>query len=220
MNNRKTTYDVLREMNEGHFRVAIFGSSRTKPDTEIYKQVYELAEQLGGHGIDLITGGGPGIMEAASAGHNKGDKTGRAHSIGVTVQLPFKENANKYIDIEQHYQRFSERLDQFMVLSNVVVIVPGGIGTCLELFYSWQLTQVGHVAPMPIIVVGQQWRELVEWARKWLLGNKLVDEKDFNNVFVVDNPLEATKIIMNTYKIYEKEGPEYVLDFNKVNLNK
>ena len=133
---------IRKELNKNDFCVAIFGSARIKETDDQYKEVFELARRIGNRKYDVVTGGGPGMMEAASAGHECGDKGHDADSIGLTIELPWEAQANKHIEIKEHFSKFSSRLDTFMALSNAVVITPGGIGTCLELFYSWQFVQV------------------------------------------------------------------------------
>ena len=158
--------NIEEELKKKDFRVSIFGSARAKKGDDAYEMVYGLAHKIGEKGIDVVTGGGPGLMEAANEGHQSGKKNGDVHSLGLVIELPWENKANDYLDIEKKYSRFSERLDNFMVLSNVAVITPGGLGTCLELFYTWQLTQVKHICSMPIILVGDMWRSLIEWVKE------------------------------------------------------
>ena len=127
------------------FRVSIFGSARTKAEDPEYKIAYELAKELGKRDIGVVTGGGPGQMEAGNKGHK--DACKNSNSIGLTVRLPFEEGGNDFMDMQEHFQRFGNRLDHFMALSNAVVITAGGVGTCLEFFYTLQLTQVKTYLP-------------------------------------------------------------------------
>ena len=141
-------------MDKKDFRVAIFGSARIKRNDVIYKDVYELARFLGNMGVDVITGGGPGLMDAANSGlmsEAKKSNTG-ARSIGLGIKLPKEKEFNKHIDIKKEYQKFSGRLDEFMSLSDIVIVAPGGIGTMLEFLYTWQLVQVRHIKKIPIIL--------------------------------------------------------------------
>jgi len=210
---------LSKEEKREHFRVTIFGSARIQKNDKIYKDVSALAEEIGKHNFDIITGGGPGLMQAANEGHQKGKKSGKAHSIGITIELPFESKANKYLDIRKHFERFSDRLDEFMILSNVAVVMPGGIGTCLELFYSWQLTQVKHICNMPIILVGDMWAELIEWAKGTMLKEGRMSPEDLNNIFVVKDNEEAMKIILKANDVYIKEGENYCLNFKKYKLD-
>ncbi|MBU2523636.1 LOG family protein [Patescibacteria group bacterium] len=210
---------IENEVEEKHFRVAIFGSARIKSDDSRYIEVYNLAKKMGENNFDIVTGGGPGLMEAANKGHRDGNKNNNSHSIGLTIELPFEAKANNHLDLTQHFGKFSDRLDHFMVLSNVAVIMPGGIGTCLEFFYTWQLMQVKHICSMPIILVGEMWAELIEWVKKWPLKNDLISQSDLANVNNVKDYEEACGIIMKANDIYRKEGDNYCLNYKKYKLN-
>ncbi|MEK7528281.1 MAG: LOG family protein [Patescibacteria group bacterium] len=215
---KKKKKSVESELSNGHFRVTIFGSARIKESDATYKQIYELAKMIGEKGFDLITGGGPGIMNAASAGHFKGDRRNRADSIGLKIRLPREQKDSRHLEVEKIFTRFSSRLDNFMALSNAVVVTEGGIGTTLELFYTWQLMQVGHIRPIPIILVGPMWRELVRWVRRYLLRSKLIDKKDLDHVFCVKTNVEAMKIIMKSYIMFKKDNKKYGANFGQYKL--
>lgn len=191
------------EIARNEFRVAIFGSARVKKGDPIYKQVYNLAKEVGKYEIDLVTGGGPGLMEAANNGHSHGDKSNKATNIGLTIQLPWENEVNKYVELEEHFQHFSKRLDNFMALSSAVVVTPGGIGSCLELFYAWQLVQVKHVKPIPIILIGKMWSELIKWVKRYPLKTGLISPMDMNYIHVVRNNKEAMEVILKTRESYE-----------------
>tara|TARA_Y100000034_G_C6877199_1_gene401356 strand:+ start:315 stop:896 length:582 start_codon:yes stop_codon:yes gene_type:complete len=190
-------------MKKEHFRVAIFGSARIKRNDKNYKMISQLAELIGEKNIDMVTGGGPGIMEAANKGHKKGTKT--AHSIGLLIKLPRGQKTNKFLNIKKDFHRFSRRLDEFMRLSNVVIVAPGGIGTLLELIYAWQLLQVKKVSNIPIILLGKQWKSLIKWMKKNQLKNDYIKKEDLDFVFPVNNIKEAMKIIDNTHELYLKD---------------
>ena len=162
-----------------HFRVAIYGSARIKKNDKNYKSIKELAKRIGEKNIDIITGGGPGTMEAANAGHRAGSKGSTSKSFGLLIRLPREQTANKHLDVKREFKIFSERLDNFVALSNVVVVAPGGIGTLLELFYTWQLVQVKHSCNIPIILLGRQYKFLLKWVRKFLVKRGYVDKKRF-----------------------------------------
>lgn len=191
------------------FRVTIFGSARIKQNDPIYKQVFALAKKIGQHGFDVVTGGGPGLMEAANAGHELGDQGDMADSIGLIIKLPWKLKKNKHLEIKKKFNKFSSRLDNFMTLSSVVVVVPGGIGTTLEFLYTWQLTQVKHMPPIPIILIGKMWEHFIEWIKKYPIKKGLISKSELNNIFVAKNNKEAMKIILRAYEIFEKEGKSY-----------
>src|SRR3989338_5593600 len=193
----KTELKVIKSVNSDkmHFKVSIFGSARVGNKDSNYKEVYMLAKLLGENGIDVVTGGGPGLMEAANSGHKIGSKKTKAHSIGLGIKLPREQGFNKSLDYKETFMRFTSRLDKFMLLSNAVIVAPGGIGTLLELFYTWQLVQVKHVCHIPIILLGKEWPELIRWIEKWPLRGKFIDENDLNAVFLAKNNYEALKVI-------------------------
>lgn len=191
--------EMQKELNNHDFRVAIFGSARIKPTDKVYKQVFQLAKKIGSLGFDMVTGGGPGIMEAANAGHENGDTKDKADNIGLPIKLPWENKANKHLEIKKNFNKFSGRLDLFMALSNVVIVMPGGIGTCLELFYSWQLIQVRHIKPVPIILIGKMWEDLIKWMKKYPLKAGLVSPDDFKHIHIAKTNGHAMKIILKTY---------------------
>ena len=129
------------------FRVIVFGSSRLQPDSRPYQDIFKLGFELGQRNMDVVTGGGPGLMEAANKGHIEGskDSDNDSQSIGIRIELPFIEPANESLDVSKSFAKFSQRLDEFIRISNFVVVAPGGIGTLLEFAYVWQLLQVGHM---------------------------------------------------------------------------
>src|SRR5206468_408932 len=176
---------LLTEMETDFYRVCIFGSARIQPDSLVYKQVEQLAGALARQGVDVVTGGGPGLMEAANKGAKKGS-TG-AWSIGLPIELPFEADANSHLDVKSQHKRFSSRLDEFMRISHAVVIMPGGIGTLLELFYTWQLMQVDHIKPRPLLLLADDdtWTSFVAWLREHPLRLKLMSERDFEMLRIV-----------------------------------
>lgn len=196
--------NIEKELLKNDFRVTIFGSARIKPEDPIYKDVFDLAKEIGAHGYDLITGGGPGLMEAASMGHTMGDVDNRAESIGLNIQLPFEQKPNPGLELLDNHDLFSSRLDEFMLLSNVVVVTPGGIGTCLELFYTWQLLQVKHVSKMPLILVGKEWHKLVEWVIDYPLKAGYLDSKDLRFIVLVNHAKDAMKAIKQAKKHFDQ----------------
>ena len=134
----------LNDYTNDHFRVCLFGSARIKQDDIIYQTTKELGLLLGKEGIDVLTGGGPGLMEAANVGVMQGQKSSgsKSKSFGITIELnKFEEHSEQsdHIDIKHHHKKFSSRLDDCMRLSHAILVFRGGIGTLLELFFSWQL---------------------------------------------------------------------------------
>jgi len=185
---------LLTEMETEFFRVCIFGSARISPGSPFYKQVEDLAVALASQGIDIVTGGGPGLMEAA----NKGAKAGsnKSRSIGLPIDLPFETDANSHLDVKHQHRRFSSRLDEFMRISHAVIVTPGGIGTCLELFYTWQLMQVGHIKQRPLILLGSDmWKGLMGWLSEQPLQQELMSVRDFDMLKVVDSVDEVLKVL-------------------------
>ncbi len=194
----------LRKLDENRFyRTCIFGSARIKADTKQYAEVFEVARYLAWEGIDVLTGGGPGLMEAANKGARLGreEKKTRSLSYGLSIQLEFEPEPNRHLDIKRHHHKFSSRLDDFMRLSHSVICTPGGIGTILELFFVWQLIQVKHVPPRPIVLMDKEyWSGLLDWMRAETCARGLMSEKDFSFIHLVDTPEEAFEIISAHHK--------------------
>ncbi len=185
---------LVNEIGPDFYRICIFGSARIKPDTEEYRQVFSLAKALSQLGIDVVTGGGPGLMEAA----NRGAKEGANHtrSIGLPIQLPFEADANSHLDSKYMHRRFSSRLDDFMRITHAIVVTAGGIGTLLELLYTWQLIQVGHIPARPIILVGtDMWSGFLDWLRKEPLQRGLLDQTDLDRLVVVDSVEQVVELL-------------------------
>lgn len=187
------------------FRVAMYGSARIKKNDKSYKLIYELGRRIGDAGVDIVTGGGPGAMEAANRGHKAGAKLNGAHSLGLTIRLPKEQRTNDSLDIKENFLHFTERLDRFVLLSNVVVVTPGGIGTLLELIYTWQLIQVGHICNMPVVLYGEMWEELIEWMKKWQLKKAFIKKDDFAYIFLAKNADDAMEIILKAREAFQDE---------------
>lgn len=206
------------ELYRKNFMVAIFGSARIKANDKTYKQVYALSRLIGQQGIGVVTGGGHGLMEAASSGHRAGKVGDHIHTVGLPIRLLKKEKANSSLDIKKEFDSFSKRLDTFMLLSNAVVVAPGGIGTSLELFYTWQLTQVKKICNIPIILMGDMWEDFLKWAEKWPLKKKFMGREDMNNIFLAKNPYEAIEIIKKFHDEYMKGSKYLCYNFQKYKL--
>jgi uncharacterized protein (TIGR00730 family) len=151
------------------YRVTIFGSARAQPGTFVYDEVKRVAAALAEMGCDIITGGGPGLMQAANEGADAAQAPERAQSVGIRVDLPFEQDVNPFVQQAFEHKTFFTRLHHFVLTSDAFVVAPGGIGTVLELAMVWQLLQVKHLHDTPLILVGQMWAHLVEWARAHLL---------------------------------------------------
>ena len=194
----------LADLDDNRFyRVCIFGSARIKPDMPEYQEVFDLARMLASENIDILTGGGPGLMEAANKGAKLGqeEKESKSKSFGLSIQLDFEPVPNKHLDIKRHHYKFSSRLDDFMRLSHSIIATPGGIGTILEVFFAWQLIQVRHMSPRPIVLLDKSyWTGIVEWMKEVPLARGLMGAKDFDNLTIVDTPVEAYEQILKHYK--------------------
>ncbi len=207
------------KINPDHFRVAIFGSARIKPNDPRYNQIYSLARMIAAEGMDIVTGGGPGLMEAANKGHKEGRKSKKVHSVGLNIMLPMEQKANKHLDVQKDFRLFSNRLDNFMKLSNVIVVAPGGVGTALELMYAWQLMQVEHTCNQPIILMGDMWKPFIKWIEDWPLKKKLMSESDMMPIFLADHCREAMKIIRKAHNDFIHRGPGYCWNYRKYKIN-
>ena len=187
---------ALGEAEDGSFRVCIFGSARIKSEDPIYQMVRTLACTLARLGIDVVTGGGPGLMEAANLGEKDAHAAG-VLSIGLPILLPHRrELANKHLDIKMEHRRFSSRLDEFMRLSHAVIVAPGGIGTLLELSYVWQLVQVELIAPRTIVLLGRDfWGGLLGWMRYQQSRRGFIRPSDMHIVHSADTEAEVLDFI-------------------------
>lgn len=198
----------LRTLENTNFRVCIFGSARIAPRDPIYRQVFRLAQSLSERGIDVVTGGGPGLMAAANRGVLAA-KRKRSVSYGLPLELPsLVEPPNRHLDIKSGHKRFSSRLDEFIRLSHAVVVAPGGIGTLLELMYVWQLLQLDVVEPRPTILLGREyWEGLLRWMREQPLAHALIGAGDLEDILLVDQPEEALGIIDRAHVRFLTEPP-------------
>jgi|TARA_B100001093_G_scaffold426543_1_gene420529 uncharacterized protein (TIGR00730 family) len=194
---------LVTEIGSNYYRVSIFGSARIKEGTSDYTQVYDLAKKLAQNKTDIVTGGGPGLMEAANAGAKDGSSDSK--SFGLHIDLPFETTPNEHLDVTYHHKKFSSRLDEFMRISHAVIVTPGGIGTILELLYTWQLIQVQHISERPIILLGGMWEGLIEWMKSEPLKKNLISKNDFKNIIIVKDVDEAIEILRPSItNFYEK----------------
>ena len=186
----------LRAMENTEFRVCVFGSARIQPADPVYQTVFTLAQGLAERGIDVVTGGGPGLMEAANRGAYAAQRR-LGKSYGLPIELPsISETPNPHLDFQSAHKRFSSRLDEFIRLSHGIVVAPGGIGTLLELTYVWQLLQLEAMEERPVVLLGREfWHGLLAWMRDVQLGQKLLNEEDLLAVHVVDTPEEVLAVI-------------------------
>jgi predicted Rossmann-fold nucleotide-binding protein len=159
----------LRPTRRERFRVTIFGSARVPKDHWVYVAVRDLAAECTRMDCDVVTGGGPGLMQAANEGARLADPDGRCKSTGIRVDLPFEQEVNAFVSEAFEHGTFFTRLHHFVLVSDVFVVVPGGIGTVLETMMIWQLLQVRKLHGTPLILAGKMYAELVEWCRKYML---------------------------------------------------
>ncbi|MES2794861.1 MAG: TIGR00730 family Rossman fold protein [Bacteroidota bacterium] len=181
--------------------VSIFGSARTKPDNEYYKIAEEIAAKLVRHGYGVITGGGPGIMEAG----NKGAKSQGGRSVGLNIELPFEQKPNDFIDRDKsiNFDYFFVRKVMFIKYSQGFVVMPGGFGTLDELFESITLIQTQKIGQFPIVMVGRAyWAGLFDWVKSTMLSNAYISEHDLELVSLVDTATEAVAVIDEFYSKY------------------
>ena len=183
--------------------VSIFGSARTKPDHPHYKLTVDIAEKIVELGFGIITGGGPGIMEAA----NKGAKNALGPSVGLCIELPFEQSANKFIDDDKSldFDYFFVRKVMFMKYAQAFVVMPGGFGTLDELFEALTLIQTKKAEKFPVILVGKSfWDGCITWIKEELLtNNQYISKIDLDLFSVVDSPNEVANILN---EFYDKKG--------------
>jgi len=187
----------LRRTTRQNYRVTIFGSARLKPGTDAYGSVKELAAELTTMGCDIVSGGGPGLMQAANEGAHSVDPQGLRRSVGLNILLPFEQQVNPFVSQAYGHRTFFSRLHHFIILSDAFVVVPGGIGTLLEMSLVWQLLQVRKLYNTPLILVGKMWPELVEWGRRSMLheGSELASEVDLRIPQCVNTIEETVALI-------------------------
>ena len=172
--------------------VAMFGSSRALPGSEPYRRAESIAGLLARNGYSIITGGGPGTMEAA----NKGAAEAGGVSVGLNIELPLEQKANVYSNKLLHFRYFFVRKVMFVKYSIAFVILPGGFGTLDELFEAITLIQTHKIKPFPVILVGSEyWKGLLEWMNRTVLAQKLVSEDDLDILHHVDTPDEVLDLV-------------------------
>lgn len=172
--------------------VTIFGSARVGPGDDTYEKTVAIARQLAENGFHIITGGGPGIMEAG----NKGAKEGGARSIGLNIVLPMEQEANAYADVKVDFKYFFVRKLMFIKYAQAYIGMPGGFGTLDELFEAITLIQTKRIKPFPVILVGSDyWKGLWDWVRGTLLERKYISPENVDLVTILDEPEEVVKRI-------------------------
>ena len=185
-----------------HPAVSIFGSARTPPDHPYYTLTEQIARQLSDAGFSVISGGGPGIMEAA----NKGAFFGKSPSVGLNIQLPHEQHSNRYQDISQTFRHFFARKVMFVKFATAYVVMPGGFGTMDEVMEALTLVQTGKTRKIPIILVCEPfWRGLLVWFKETLVKEGMIDPNDLDLIKVIDEPKDVVEAI---FKHYETRGFE------------
>jgi uncharacterized protein (TIGR00730 family) len=194
----------LRPSKRDRYRVAIFGSARARPGTFPYEEVKRAAAAFASMGCDIVTGGGPGLMQAANEG---AASVGRQGSMGIRVELPFEQDVNPFVEQAFEHETFFTRLHHFVIASDAFVVTPGGIGTVLEMFMIWQLLQVRHVDNVPLILVGKMWKGLVEWAKASMLDPRLplVNPEDLEIPQCLHTADEAIAVVRDLHKKWEAQ---------------
>ncbi len=187
--------DGFEALMEIHPAVSIFGSARVQPGDDPYEKAVVIARRLAENGFNIITGGGPGIMEAG----NRGAREGGGRSIGLNIHLPMEQVANQYADLRVEFKYFFVRKVMFLKYAQAYVGMPGGFGTLDEIFEALTLIQTHRMRPFPVILFGKDyWAGLIEWIRTVLLDRKMISPDDLDLVSLTDDPEEVVKIIKRT----------------------
>lgn len=184
--------DGFETLSEVYPAVSIFGSARVRPGDAIYETTVVIARKLAESGFHVITGGGPGIMEAG----NKGAREGGAKSVGLNIELPLEQEPNPYANVAMNFQYFFVRKVMFVKYAQAYVGMPGGFGTMDEIFEAMTLIQTKRIKPFPVILMGKDyWGGLIDWIRGTLLDRGYISRGDLDIVTVLDDPDEAVHMI-------------------------
>jgi hypothetical protein len=205
-------WDVVNNLTRLHpsqrdrYRVTIFGSARAKPGTVAYEETKRVSKALAQMGCDIITGGGPGLMQAANEGVKLAGDSSK--SLGIRVDLPFEQEVNPFVELAFEHRTFFTRLHHFVLASDAFIVAPGGIGTVLETTMIWQLLQVKHLDDTPLILVGKMWPGFLDWARTQMTSfeQPLASPADFEIPHCVANGDEAIAIIREHHTRWVGEG--------------
>jgi uncharacterized protein (TIGR00730 family) len=195
----------LRPTRRDTYRVTIFGSARVDPDHWVYGAVRDMAAELTRLGCTVVTGGGPGLMQAANEG---AALAGKDRSVGIRVELPFEQDVNPFVGSAFEHRTFFSRLHHFVLVSDAFVVVPGGVGTVLELMLVWQLLQVRKLTSTPLVLVGPMWGELVDWHRRFMLrpGFELASAEDMAIPRCVAGASEALAILRESHAAWQRSA--------------
>ena len=217
-NDSWSIFKIMGEFVEGYEKlsaigpcISIFGSARTKPDDKYYKLAEEIAAEIVSRGYGVITGGGPGIMEAANKGANKN----KGKSVGLCIKLPFEDTNNRYIDKDKelNFDYFFVRKVMFVKYAQGFVVMPGGFGTLDEVFEAITLIQTSKAENFPIILVGSEfWQGMIDWIKKTvLLDNKNVSKKDLSLIKIADTSDEVMEILEEFHNNYDFSPNFYII---------
>lgn len=184
--------EAIEELSKIGHAVSIFGSARDVPGGRYYEKAREVARILGEEGFGVITGGGPGIMEAA----NRGASEAGARSVGMNIQLPFEQRPNTYANINIAYKYFFVRKVMFVKYAMAYIILPGGFGTMDELFEALTLIQTKRIRSFPVVLMGSEyWKGLVDWIKETMLPEGKISEEDLEFIQVIDEPDQVVRHI-------------------------
>lgn len=198
--------EATERLSEIRPAVSIFGSARTAPDSPVWQQTETIARMLSDAGFAVISGGGPGVMEAA----NRGAHAGASPSVGLNIELPREQHGNAYQDISLRFRHFFARKVAFVKYASAYVVMPGGFGTLDELFEALTLIQTRMGRSMPLVLVGSAfWGGLIAWMRETLVAEGMIGAEDLDLLTVVDDPAEVVEAI---FRFYDRRGFEQTAD--------
>ena len=184
--------------------VTIFGSARVEEDHRAYRDAREVGRLFAQAGFTVVTGGGPGVMEAA----NRGAQESGGLSVGFNIVLPHEQESNPYLDVNVVFEHFYVRKTMFVKAAEGFVIFPGGFGTLDELFEAMTLIQTGKILDFPVVLVDSEyWRGLLDWIRSPLLAEGMISPEDWDNLGVTDDPEEAVRLVVSAYRRRSTESP-------------
>jgi uncharacterized protein (TIGR00730 family) len=187
-------FESLRDLGPA---ISIFGSARTKRDEWPYQTAMKVAEMLARRGFAVISGGGPGVMEAA----NRGARNGKGVSVGLNIQLPLEQKANRYQTKSLTFRHFFARKVMFVKYASGYVIMPGGFGTLDEFFESLTLIQTGKIRKFPVVLLGRKyWEGLIRWMESTLIDERTIDPEDLNMFYLTDSAEDAVEYIIKFHR--------------------
>jgi len=193
-------YEASEKLAQVHPAVSLFGSARIKPGTPYYEKTESISRLLSEAGFSVISGGGPGLMEAC----NKGAHAGPSPSVGLNIEIPHEQLSNPYQNISLWFRHFFPRKVAFMKYTSAYVVMPGGFGTLDELFEALTLIQTGKSRKMPVILVGSEyWQGLLQWMREQLQASRLINPEDIDLMQIIDDPQQVVDAI---FDFYQRDG--------------